>query len=549
MVLGQPDQRLGPLLAAANRAERIGRAAEALGPILDALADGPDAPGLLGKAWSLLDLPGHAEAEVRRALALARAGRSAVALLLRARCHRLLGEPGPALADLNAAATTEVGGFIPRDEWFGVAVSAGAYRQAEEILAAGRPAGRLPSPRNSRAPGEERLSAALLAADRGPQSAKALAELAGALSLAGFHAPASNCAARALALRPSDQGLQELLAKALAWETFLEDARLIFARLLEKARQGGAGASLSEVRELLARASVRRLTVDVVSAVPEQSYPFVGSVLRTDAAGSPAMWAERGTLLVVGQRTGAPVAAVTMRLVARFDGLLDGDVEYDLALCRGASVSMGDAGLGAIAGFTLPGWIVIDLDVIDRTAARIRRESAAARRVDPWPATDGGKRRSLWFPGGVRERLSARIGDPDDAVLLATLAHERGHAVDAARFVPFLPNLPAALLAFAGHGFSPDNVEVGLERTAEIWALRHAPDTRAALENTLLFLPYEQSAPPHSRAYYGIVEDLVVEIDTNPSDYPSVDPRFNILQQLDRLSDEELSRAIDRALR
>jgi hypothetical protein len=50
-------------------------------------------------------------------------------------------------------------------------------------------------------------------------------------------------------------------------------------------------------------------------------------------------------------------------------------------------------------------------------------------------------------------------------------------------------------------------------------------------------------------AYHGILRDLVGEIDAHPRDYPSINRDYNILQQLDRLSDEELSRVIDRALR
>ncbi len=268
--------------------------------------------------------------------------------------------------------------------------------------------------------------------------------------------------------------------------------------------------------------------------------------MRSDTPGSPAEWSERGTLLVVGQRVGTPVAAVTGRLVGRLAGMRDGEVRYDLALERGTSVSRGDGELGAIAGFTLPGWIVLDLDVIDRTAARVEREAAGARPADLWPARDDQVRRSLWFPEGVRSRLAARIQDPGEAVLLATLAHERGHAVDAERFVPFLPNLPRAIVEFASHGFSVRKVEVGLERTAEIWALRYAPDTRAALENTLIFLPFERSAPPHSVAYHAVVRELVEEIDEHPGEYPSIDQGGNILEQLDRLSDAELGHLIER---
>ena len=117
----------------------------------------------------------------------------------------------------------------------------------------------------------------------------------------------------------------------------------------------------------------------------------------------------------------------------------------------------------------------------------------------------------------MRGRLAAKIGDPgngklESGVLMATLAHERGHAVDADRYVPFAANLPRVLLEFARHGFSPSKVEIALERTAEMWSLRTAPDIRVAFANTLVFLPHARSAPPHSMAYHGIVEDLIANI-------------------------------------
>jgi len=549
LVLGKPGVRTAPLLAAARRAEMIGRSAQALPPVLDALTATPGVPALEGMAWSLLGGKSIPDAEVRRALGLAIMGRSGASMLLRARCRSLLGEADAALAALDAVALTEVRGFIDHDEWFGLAIAAGNYRRAHAILTTSRPALLSTSPVNSRAPFDDQLDAALLAADGSPRSAPVMAELSRALSRCGFGDAASTCASRALSLCPEDSDLQSLLAEATAWQAFLRDIKLTLRRLREAEFRGAGAVALDDVRADLARMSVRHLGRDIVTGIGEQSYPFVGRVVRTDAEGSPPEWRSRGTLLVVGQRAGAPVAAVMARLVGHLEGLLDGEVEYDLAIGRGSTVSLDDAVLGAIAGFTLPGWITIDLDVIDRTAARIRRDALRGRDEDLWPAEDETTRRSLWFPGGVRERLAVRIGEPGDAVLLATLAHERGHAVDADKYLPFLPNLPRAFVEFARHGFSPKSVEVGLERTAEIWALQFSRDTRVALANTLLFLPHERSAPPHSVAYYGIVRDLVREIDAHPGDYPSIDRRFNILQQFDRLTDVEFDRAISRALR
>jgi tetratricopeptide (TPR) repeat protein len=549
MVLREEEQTRGALLAAARRCQATGRSQKAVTPVLDGLTLAPDSPSLLAMVWTLLKAPDIPDAEVRRALDLAADSEFGISLLLRARCRYLLGDPKGALDALNAAARTSARGFVDHDEWFTVAVAAADYAQAATILQSARPAILLDSPVNSRGPYVDRLCRALDAAASSPGSRNVQADLSRALSGCGFTDAAVNCAARALAASPGGSASQVLLGEALAWQAFLGDVRLEFARQRAGVRAGDPFPSIKQVAAAISRASLRRLGRDLLEGISVQSYPFVGEVLRTDSPGAPPEWVERGTLLVVGQRAGAPVAAVFARLVGHMAHLLEADVEHDLAFARGSSISIEDGVLGAIAGFTLPGWIIVDLDVVDRSGASLRRAAAEARPADLWPARDESTRRSTWFPGGVRGRLAAKIGEPGDRVLLATLAHERGHAVDADQYMPFVRNLPLALVEFARHGFSPSKVEVGLERTAEIWSLHKSPDRRVALTNTLNFLPHERSAPPHSVAYHGIVTELIAEIDRHPEDYPSIDRGFNILQQLDRLADGELEKLISRALR
>ncbi len=550
-LLATEGQSFGPLVAAARRTQQSGHSGAALAAVLGALDHSPGVPVLMGLAWSLLDAGRIPDGEVRRALQATKGDASGTSLLLRARCLSLLGDASGALRALNAARGTEVGGFVNHDEWFTVAIAAADYRQAARILLAARPALLLESAVNSRAPYDDRLDAALVAASRSPHEADLLAELSRALGGCGFTAAAADIAARAVSLRQTNPDLQFLLADALAWQTFQRDLRRIFERAREGGRSGDYVSSFDEVRADISQCSIRRLGRDLLEGVAVASYPFVGSVIRTDSQGSPPEWMERGTLLVVGQRTGTPVTAVFTRLVGHMGHLLEDDVEYDLAIGRGSDFSMEHGVLGAIAGFTLPGWIVIDLDVTDGSAARIRRAAARVRPADLWPALDEETRRSTWFPGGVRERLAARIRDRGNGrlesdVLSATLAHECGHAVDADQYIPFMTSLPRVFLKFARHGFSVSQVEIGLERTAEIWSLRTAPDIRVALTNTLIFLPHARSAPPHSVAYHGIVAELIERIDRHPADYPSIDRDFNILQQLDRLTDEELRRLTSR---
>jgi tetratricopeptide (TPR) repeat protein len=531
---------LRPLLSAAAYVRKRGEPDLGLSAVLDALALAPGDFALEGAVFSQVGGPGISEAGLLRALEMI-ASDEETALLVRARCLHRLGRSLDARGCLTGEAR------LKPDEVVSLALSAGDYALAVKALQRARFPVIDPEVPDQRREAEARLDRALESARHTPDDPDCLAALSRALSGTGFAEDAVVLAARALALRPEDAALQELLAGNLAWQLFLTDVRQCLTRVREVGRGGGRPESFDEIREFLAAASLRRLGKDIVSDIEELSYPFVGEVLRTDGAGAPEEWSRRGTLMVLGARAGGEVAAFVSRLSGHYRGLFEEGVTYDLALSRGSSLSVEDDGPGSVAGFTLPGWIVLDLDVIDGTAAEVRHLAREARPADLWPAPDRETRRSTWFPGGVRERLAASIGRADDEVLLATLAHEGGHAVDADRYLPFLPSLPRTLLKFAGHGFSPANVEVGLERTAEIHSLRTSPSKRVALLNTLGFLPDARSQPPHSLAYQEIIEVLIAEIDNHPELYPSVDRRFNILQQFDRLTDEEIDRLTSRA--
>jgi len=173
--------------------------------------------------------------------------------------------------------------------------------------------------------------------------------------------------------------------------------------------------------------------------------------------------------------------------------------------------------------------------------------TAAAR-----AAPDEARRRSLWFPNGVRERLAAGYVAADDSAsgtFESSLRHEEGHVIDGERYTPFHRHFPVLLYEVVRHGFRASAMQVTLEEHAEERSLASSAHPRAALHNTLSFLPWRLGAPPHSLAYHDLAEAVVEEIDEHPERYPSIDRAFNILQQLDRLTDAELRRALDEAVR
>jgi hypothetical protein len=205
---------------------------------------------------------------------------------------------------------------------------------------------------------------------------------------------------------------------------------------------------------------------------------------------------------------------------------------------------------GNIAGFAMPGRVVLDLDSLNLSEEAMVRRAAAAQDRPLWPAADSERRSSLWFPNGVRARLAARYAGRSDAgagAFETALRHEEGHVIDGAHYTPFSHHIPELLYQLVRHGFRPSAIEVTLEENAERHALATSAWPAAALYSTTSFLPWRQSAPPHSIAYHRIVEEIVKEIDAHPARYPSIDRGYNILQQLDRLTDAEMRRLLEEA--
>ncbi|MEN8152358.1 MAG: hypothetical protein ABFS86_21245, partial [Planctomycetota bacterium] len=371
------------------------------------------------------------------------------------------------------------------------------------------------------------------------------------LSANGFAREATHAANRALTLDPANPDWQALAADLAAWERFLIDVRNAVRRSYWREKTRQRRVDLDEFLKGLAAASMRRLGRDVVSAIPVDDWPFVGSVARTDFEGAPTDWAEHGVFFVIGQRNGGPVQGTMMRIVGHWEDREVDGVPYELLVGDGRLFrTYFEFDGGDIAGFAMPGRVVLDLDSLNGSEAAVRRWAKAAGDRPLWPAADEERRRSLWFPNGVRERLAARYvaGGGAGAAFETALRHEEGHVLDGAEYTPISHHVPEIFVQALRHGFSPSAIEVTLEANAESNALRTSAYPNAALFGTTSFLPRKRGGPPHSIAYFGLLEEIVEEIDEHPARYPSIDRAYNILQQLDRLTAEELRSAIDRAL-
>ncbi|MCU0724814.1 MAG: hypothetical protein MUE73_03335 [Planctomycetes bacterium] len=507
------------------------RAAAAL---LAALRASPGAVPLAASLVRVVRGGGVREETLREASALA--GTSAAGRVLSATVERGLGVPGGALSELDAALSAGASEVLLGPEFFAAAVLAGDFARAERTWRASLPTMVL-TDGNLRREAVEELGLALLEAAAEPDRGAVLGRLGRALSGAGYADLAAPVAASALARDPGNRELALLAGETAAWLRFLSAVRERVERGYRRESREEGREDLSELLEAVRGDSRRLLGRDMLADLTDLSVPLAGRLLRSDRSEE---WLSRGMLLVLGQRAGGPPEAKLLRIMAVFRGRRSGDAVHDLVVGE-------DAGLGAFAeregrrigGFTLPGFVTVDTEGAMLWAVEVGRRRGGATGGGFWPASPA-YRASLWYPGPALRDLArgCRQGDLD-AALAHVLTHEEGHLVDIERFHPVLRKLPAVLLELAWRGFSARAIEEGLEERAETHALARGPDARLGLLQTLA----EATGPggtAHRAAYRRIVTELIGEILEHPERYPSVDPRYNVVQQLGRLTDAEL---------
>jgi hypothetical protein len=276
------------------------------------------------------------------------------------------------------------------------------------------------------------------------------------------------------------------------------------------------------------------------------SYPFVGEIVdgrRPGASDLHDRLLECGLLLVLGQAVGhGPEAllgeAVTVERDARIDVLGRELVCDRLAVANvrvGSRYSAG--GRGDLSGLALEGFYLVNLDEIAPGPYVGERRPV----IPPWRPSDPEDRLSLDWPGGVLVRLGAHLPEDGLEVRRAMIArHEEGHLLDAARYLPISAHLWEGLRLVAGAGFSPERIQGRLEGDAQLVSLATAPQPRAALFTLVATGHRRDASPPHSRGYHEVLREMVEIIAERPDDFREIDPEANVLQQLDRLTEEQL---------
>jgi hypothetical protein len=364
--------------------------------------------------------------------------------------------------------------------------------------------------------------------------------------------------ARTLADRAQAAGITEAEATPArgvppALRTFvIEFTRAVAARYRHYAATG-EHESFPEfhafARALYERTTGRRLG----KAGRPLEYAFVGKLVDpTERTDEPlvADLRRHGLLLVLGQRSGGPPEAMLAALErvepsARV-AVRGVEVEREV-LWIGARHVAGYqewAGGGDLAGLALPGLVIVDLAAVARWEGEILREQA---RLEPFreeilaePALEDPPWTAIVDPAGVAQRLCL---DGSFDVAREVLKHEEAHLVDADRHLPVFKHPFRNIELAVTRGFSSSDILAYLERNAQLTAIAEGTAPRAALATCCGALG---RGGVHASGYTEIVAAFVKEIAARPEAHPEIDPERVIVQQLHRLSDEQI-RALARA--
>jgi len=546
------------LLVAEQRAaqDRPREAIEILGRLLARVPRNPEAARrLLGR----LEREGTVEDAIWLERELEGCADEPSILPILARCHAMRGNAEAAIAAWNALPD------LRAEERAWRRLLRIARGELGEAIAEEAPRFRALSRVGAQAPGW--IEVAGLVAERGREARAEPVELASALSRMGWveeaiallrpgtRSAAASGAANRLLVRLFAQRQFEAELKSLALETYRAFA------------QGGDTPDFERFLARIGAAARRSLGDDLLSGTTTLSFWPVGRMIDPTAQeGLSGYFLRCGRLLVAGQRRGRPPELLLTSVIA-----------HGSAGPRGAPVYFVEGTLvpgwleheGArFAGAALDRFLYVDVAAVEDDVSRIlaleRRLGAERERVlaDPvLPAGDRRSRRSVSEPAEVATKLELRALDDwrdrdpgaDAASLVAeaidgVLAHEIGHLEDAARFLPLSSNLWRNLGELVRLGFSPRRVEAWLEMRAAGVALARARNPRLVLASCVGHRAEGATLTPHGGGYKELLDRLVALIDDSPEEFPALDRGGVLLQQLDRLTPDEIRSAARRVL-
>ena len=286
-------------------------------------------------------------------------------------------------------------------------------------------------------------------------------------------------------------------------------------------------------------------TLDSAGSI--ESFAFVGKLMDpSEESDEPLVrrLAERGVLLILGQRAGGPPEAMLTDIVRRsgLESVTSRGVTVEReAIWIGQRYVSGYvewAGGGDLAGLALGSVVLVDLHASAGWEGSIRRRlkqrrpfaaaALAQRALDDHPVDH------VDDPAGVADRL---LLETDIDLASEVLVHENAHLIDAKRFLPKGGNLLRGFGLALKHGFAAEKVVAFLERNAQLAAIAEGQHPRAALAICCASLG---GHGVHASGYREIVQAMVKEILDAPERYTGIDRDRVVVQQLHRLTDDEI---------
>lgn len=364
---------------------------------------------------------------------------------------------------------------------------------------------------------------------------------------------------------PTDGELRLRLREALGHRRFVTELAAYFR---EQYRDSTPKASFDEFVATARRLSQECFGRDVVDPVVTKDFFPIGSFLDPDpshGSGLARHFDRYGQFFLVGSLTIGSLDGYLLRRIAETRPEIDGRSVYRVAgeelLIPSRVESLG----GQIAGFAFETFIVLNVDRARDTAERTRAIYETHEELQPSilddaieGVTDPDSAVRISEPASVQLRTWYRAyadflssgGQPAafaGDVLDSVEVHERTHIRDARELLPIYEDLPDKIAVIARKGFSFDNVQAWLEARAQAVALVGAKHPRLVLAEILRYAADREMSPPHSIGYHDMLAALVKRIAAEPEKYPDIRQDGVIVQQLDRLSDEQL-RALGKRL-
>jgi hypothetical protein len=333
-----------------------------------------------------------------------------------------------------------------------------------------------------------------------------------------------------------------------------------FVEALHEALSAPQPGTLLEVLGRIGEISVRILGTDITRGSRLSIYFPVGAIVdpTSGALGLPAWFERWNRFALLGRRAGGRVEGIVLRTLSRrpvSTSILGRPIEGEAVVGERREISPSFAAGGTdIAGAAVFDGYFLDLDVVRGRAAEIEeilsRHAPNRDRIlaDPLPpATTEEEVLSVAEPLALEEKLLllAAEGEPPrwvDRVLATVELHERAHLADAREFLPLLARLPRVLPVLVRTVVRGTGFEAALEERAELAALAASEDPRVALAGVLATVRTGAGGEPHRSAYRSLLGRLVRRLWRTGEEYAAVRPDQNLLQQLFRLEEAQLSR-------